>query len=64
MKVSQNQAADCGNRGDAGPCVRGLILALAGFNDRRDAYNDTSAPFKCTQVLRDQMHTDGQPGGP
>jgi hypothetical protein len=36
--------------------------SLAGFNDRPAAYNGTSAPFKCTQVWRDQLHTDGQPG--
>jgi hypothetical protein len=35
---------------------------LAGFDDRPDAYNGTSAPSKCTQVWRDQLHTDGQPG--
>jgi hypothetical protein len=40
----------------------GASPTLAGFNDRPDAYNGTSAPFKCTQVWRDQLHTDGQPG--
>jgi hypothetical protein len=40
-----------------------LVLSLVlGASPTLAKSNDGPAAFKCTQVFRDQMHTDGQPG--